>query len=176
MKKMSTSSEENPGKNRKVMFVVTQEGCPPCPDYAKMASEAAPKDVSVKEIKLGKSEDIDSLVAGLGVQMTPTALYVENGEIKRLITPSGRAEGDRAAIVNVQKIERETREEGVQGCPAWLRMGPEGWRLEVKGGQECEDVVTAAQSLGPGGRKSLKRHLTSEDHAVQELLGKLSES
>jgi hypothetical protein len=162
--------------DRKVIIIITQEGCPPCPVYTKMATEAAPKGVTVKEIKLGKNEDVDSLVQMLGVQTTPTTLYVEKGELRKTITPTGRAEVDRAEIVNIEKAEARAQSEPVEGCPGIFNEGPEGWKLNLTGGRECEKAVKELQSEGPGTQKNLKRHVNSNDPKVNELLGRLSKA
>lgn len=130
---------------------------------------------TVKEIRLGKSEDVDSLVVGFGIRTTPTALYVENGEIRKLLTPSGKREVDKLATVNVQSPEEKPPNDVAEGCRGIFYAGPEGWRLDLEKGKPCEEAAAGAQSLGPGGKKNLGMHLTSKDPAVEELLKRLSE-
>ncbi len=115
---------------------------------------------------------MDSLVLGLGVQRTPTAVYVGNGEV-RMTAPSGKPEADRKALLDILKPEEETHNEVVKGCAATFRMKEGEWSLKLEGGEECEKAVTSAQSLGPGGRKNLGLHLDSEDPKVKELLSRL---
>ena len=75
---MDGTPTENPGEKKaeKTVFVFVKDGCPPCPQYEQLVSEAVPKDVKIKEIRLGQNQDVDSLANVLGIQRTPTAMYV----------------------------------------------------------------------------------------------------
>ena len=173
---MSQPSEQKPLGNKE-LYLFTQEGCPPCPAYDKMAKETAPKDVIVKEIKLGENPDLDMLVGSLGVKSTPSALYVGEHGVK-LMAPTGKETEDRAAIANLDKLI-EDENVGSTTAPAWgcsARYGNDETGWAVKLGSDCVDEVNKSKEVsGPGAKKNLAAHLTSDDPRVRELLKHLSD-
>jgi hypothetical protein len=173
---MSQALDGKPADDEKkrVVYVVTQEGCPPCAPYKEMAVGAAPKDVIVKEIKLGDNPDVDSLVLGLGVRSTPTAMYVDDGVVN-MVSSSGEHEEDRNAFLGIMEPTRKgAAKEAAGGCAAEFEIkGDSGYRVKLKGGEACEEAAAEANLQGPGVRKNLAQRLESDDPAVKELLGRL---
>jgi hypothetical protein len=159
---------------KKELIVFTQEGCPPCPEYDKMARDAVPKDVVVREVQLGRNVDLDALVGSLGIDRTPAALYVEEKVIK-VITPTGKVEEDRATIAKVGRADPAAGSSGDAqwGCQARYKTDADSWRVVL--GPDCaSEVMKATENLGPGAKKNVSQKFTSNDLTVRELLKRLS--
>jgi len=175
---MSDPLKEQPGskKTEKTMFLIVKDGCQPCPEYEKLVTEAVPKDVKIKEVKLGQNADVDSLVTNvLGVQQTPTAIYVEDYRIRGVLKPTGKTESDRDAIANVQNAGGVQGKDVALGCAATFDANDEAWKVKLNGGKECEKAVDIAASLNRGSRKNLSVHLSSDDPKLAEILKKLGD-
>lgn len=142
-----------------------------------MVKEAAPKDVEVKEVQIGKNPDIDLLAMSLGIDRTPAAMYVGSEKFK-IISPTGKAAEDREAIANIGKAEKVsasgTESSSAGWCPAQFRNKESSY--EVKLGKTCEvQVEEAKKNLGLGARKNVSAHYTSDDPRVRSLLKHLGD-
>ena len=163
-------SEQKPN----VLVVFTQDGCGKCPDFLEKAKVNAPKDVEVVEFNLGKDRRIDLLADIMKVRETPTAFYLEGGDLKKRIIPTGVAEKDRQAISQVKTPAASNENQVVAGgtgtCEAKISLKKERWELKLNSGPECESVISDMKSLGPASRTHLAKHIVTDDPKIRLVL------
>jgi len=162
----------------KVLVVFTQDSCGKCPGFLDLAKEAAPKDVKISEIKIGGNEGILALARALQVMGTPTAFYLEGGQVKKRIVPTGVKEKDEAVIRDVQKpsVMSKTLSEGDGICEGVVDVSKKDWQVGLKPGSDCEETLLKARdSLGPAAKSYLSKHLSSDDPELRTLIRGLKE-
>lgn len=112
------------------------------------------------------------LVNVVGVQRTPTALYLADGRLQGVVTPTGIPEADRSAIANIQGKSYASKEVA-EGCQVQFKVGPDGWEGVVEDSKACVDELEKANKLGPGSRKLLGQHPTSTNKPTSDLINNL---
>ncbi|MCP8322606.1 MAG: hypothetical protein L6N96_00300, partial [Candidatus Methylarchaceae archaeon HK02M2] len=97
----------------------------------------------------------------------PSAILIENGEVKNRIDLQNDDVKDTAGLMKMLSEEKQSEEqdelkEESDSCKVKFEINKKNWKLEPELSEQCERELSKIDDLRPAAKRYIKRHISEE--------------